>query len=133
MVNTVEHNKTKYSDRDYSCAVLARKVQNMLGNPSYRQYCKLILTNQLKKCLISKQDVKAEEDIFGPSLACLKGRQYEEDSRRMNGINKDPNHNPREIPRSGTGGRRDESKQVKILPLHVLPYQVYHIRTYQKF
>ena len=35
LVNTVDHNKTKYSDCDYSHAVQARTIQNILGNPSY--------------------------------------------------------------------------------------------------
>ena len=52
LVNTVEHNKNKYSDPDYSRALLKRKIQNMLGNPSYRHFCKLVKSNQLGNCPI---------------------------------------------------------------------------------
>ena len=73
LVNTVEDNKNKYSNRDYSRAVLARKIQNM-GNPSYRHFCKIVRSNQLRNSPILEEDVRAAEDIFGPSLACLKGK-----------------------------------------------------------
>ena len=35
LVNTVEYNKSKYSNRDYLRALDARKLQNIIGGPSY--------------------------------------------------------------------------------------------------
>jgi hypothetical protein len=38
LINTVTDNQYKYSNKDYSQAVLARKIQRMIGRPSTRQY-----------------------------------------------------------------------------------------------
>ena len=43
LVNTVAYNKSKYSNRDYLRAIDARKLQNIIGGPSYvrfKQICK---------------------------------------------------------------------------------------------
>jgi hypothetical protein len=36
-VSTVESNKSKYADRDYSRAVLARKIQVLIGRPELKK------------------------------------------------------------------------------------------------
>ena len=38
LINTVEDNRIKYSERDYSKAVLARKVQKIIGRPSTKTF-----------------------------------------------------------------------------------------------
>jgi hypothetical protein len=39
LVNTVEDNSIKYSEHDYSKAVLACKVQELLEGPARRHFC----------------------------------------------------------------------------------------------
>ena len=74
LVNTVAENKTKYSNQDYSQAVLARTIQRMIGRPSLKSYLRIIETRQLKNCPIHSEDVLAAEDIFGPDIGSLKGK-----------------------------------------------------------
>lgn len=74
LINTVAYNKTKYSHNDYLRAVDARKLQNIIGNPSYSHFRRIIDNNGLKNCPITTSDIDAAEDIFGPSLNCLQGK-----------------------------------------------------------
>ena len=74
LVNTVDYNKSKYSSRDYSRAVNARKLQYIIGGPSYDHFRQILRSNQLKNCPIIEEDIVAAEDIFGKSLMCLKGK-----------------------------------------------------------
>ncbi len=74
LVNTVADNKNKYTNRDYSQAVLARKLQNIIGRPSTRRFLAIIDKNELPNCPITRNDIVAAEDIFGPNLGSLKGK-----------------------------------------------------------
>jgi hypothetical protein len=74
LVMTVKKKKTAYSKRDVQRAKLARKLQHILGHPSTKQLVKIIEANQLPNCPIGREDVMAAEDIFGKSIAGLKGK-----------------------------------------------------------
>jgi hypothetical protein len=74
LVNTVDKNKTRYTDRDYSQALLARKLQNIIGRPSVRSYLNVVANNLLPNCPVTRDDILAAEDIFGPNLGSLKGK-----------------------------------------------------------
>ena len=74
LVNTVDYNKSKYSSRDCSRAVNARKLQYIIGGPSYDHFRQILRSNQLKNCPVIEEDIVAAEDIFGKSLMCLKGK-----------------------------------------------------------
>jgi hypothetical protein len=47
LVNTVAENKSRYTNRDYSRAELARRLQRVIGRPSTRDYLQIFETNQL--------------------------------------------------------------------------------------
>ena len=74
LVNTVADNRTRYNNRDYSRAVVARKLQALIGRPSVRQYKQIVDRNLLPNCPINHGDIIAAEDIFGGDLGCLKGK-----------------------------------------------------------
>jgi hypothetical protein len=74
LVNTVADNKAKYTNRDYSQAVLARKIQKMIGRPSTRHFIKIVENKLLPNCPITKADILAAEHIFGPDLGSIKGK-----------------------------------------------------------
>lgn len=74
LVTTVDGKKSKYTSRDYSTALYARQLQNILGFPSTRTYIKVIENKLLSNCPVTKQDIIAAEDIFGPAVAALKGK-----------------------------------------------------------
>jgi hypothetical protein len=64
-VNTIDDNKSRYTNRDYSHALLARKIQDTIGRPSTRLYLHIINNNILPNCpAVTRVDVLAAEDIL---------------------------------------------------------------------
>lgn len=74
LVTTVADTKSNYSVRSYRQAVLARRIQNIIGRPSTRDYIKIVEGGMLNKCPVTRVDIMAAEDIFGPNLGSLKGK-----------------------------------------------------------
>jgi hypothetical protein len=74
MINTVDDNKSRYTNRDYSRALLARKIQDTIGRPSTRSYLHIIDNNLLPNCPVMREDILAAEDILGPNLGSLRGK-----------------------------------------------------------
>jgi hypothetical protein len=74
LVNTVADNKIKYTNRDYKQAMVARRLQNVIGWPSPRTFIKIVENNLLKNCPVNKADVMAAKEILGPNLGLLKGK-----------------------------------------------------------
>jgi hypothetical protein len=83
LLTTVADKRTKYTNRSYKQAMLARKVQNMIGRPSLRTYLKIVDENLLKNCPISRPDVLAAEDILVPNLGSLKGKTIRRGESRV--------------------------------------------------
>jgi hypothetical protein len=73
-INTVDDNKCRSTNRDYSRALLARKIQYTIGRPITRSYLDIIDNNLLRNCPVTCEDVIAAEDILGPNLGSLKGK-----------------------------------------------------------
>jgi hypothetical protein len=71
---TVADKKSKYSERAYQQALVARKLQGMIGHPSTRDFLSFVDWNLILNCPITRLDILAAEDIFGPSVASLKGK-----------------------------------------------------------
>ena len=46
----------------------------MIGRPSLKTFLRIIDTNQLPNCPVTRDDVMAAEDILGPNLGSLKGK-----------------------------------------------------------
>jgi hypothetical protein len=53
MVNTVASKKSRYTNEDYSRAVIARQLQIRVGHPSTKDFLRLVACNQLPNCLIT--------------------------------------------------------------------------------
>ena len=73
-VNTVEDKKGRYTTRGYKQAVLARRIQDVIGRPSTRDFKKIVEGGMLHNCPITRADIVAAEDIFGPNVGSLKGK-----------------------------------------------------------
>jgi hypothetical protein len=73
-VITVANNKSKYPIHDYRQALLARKIQKMIGYPSTWDFLKIIEHNLIPNCPIGHSDILAAEDIFGLNVDSLKGK-----------------------------------------------------------
>ena len=74
LINTVADNGTKYSQRDYSKAELARKIQTIIGRPSTKTFLSIVNKNLLPNCPVTRADIIAAEQIFGPDVGSLKGK-----------------------------------------------------------
>ena len=74
MVNTVADNKSNYTVEEYSHAVLARQLQIKIGRPSTKDFIRIVTSNQLPNCPITRADILAAEHIFGPDVGSLKGK-----------------------------------------------------------
>jgi hypothetical protein len=74
LVNTVEDNGTKYSQRDYSKAEQARKLQQIIGRPSTKTFLSIVDKNLLPNCPVTRADIIAADRIFGPDVGSLKGK-----------------------------------------------------------
>lgn len=73
-MNTVDEKKAKYTGRAYKQASLARRIQDVIGRPSTRDYHKIVLDGMLKNYPVNQSDLRAAKDIFGPNLGLLKGK-----------------------------------------------------------
>ena len=58
-VNTVEANKSSYTNQDYSRAVLARTIQKIIGRPSTRTFMNIVSKNLLPNCPITTRDIQS--------------------------------------------------------------------------
>jgi hypothetical protein len=74
LVNTVADNGTKYSQRDYFKAELARKIQTIIGRPSTKTFLTIVDKNLLPNCPVIGANIIAAERIFGPDIKSLKGK-----------------------------------------------------------
>jgi Reverse transcriptase (RNA-dependent DNA polymerase)/Zinc knuckle len=74
MVNTVASNKDRYTNEDYSNAKLARKLQVTIGRPSTKDFIRIVEMNLIPNCPITRKDIMAADDIFGPDIGSLKGK-----------------------------------------------------------
>jgi hypothetical protein len=73
-VSTVENNKSKYADRDYTRATLARKIQILVGRPELKDFLRYIEGNSLPNCPITRQDAINAHHIFGRDVGPMKGK-----------------------------------------------------------
>jgi hypothetical protein len=74
LINTVAEKRSKYTRRAFEQAALARRIQNVVGRPSTRDFLKIVEGGMLRNCPVSRNDIMTAEDIFGPNLGSLKGK-----------------------------------------------------------
>ena len=74
LLSTVYHNKSNYSERNYTRGLLARKLQYKIDLPSHRHLVKMVEEKvQMLNCPLNLDDVRGAEDIWGGNIGCLKG------------------------------------------------------------
>jgi hypothetical protein len=74
LINTVAHNKSKFSQRDYLRAVTARELLCKIGRPSQKTFLRIIERNLIPNCPVTRRDAINAEIIFGPDIGSLKGK-----------------------------------------------------------
>jgi len=82
-VDTVENNKTKYTVKEYSDAVRARSLQNIIGMPNTQDYIRYVERNMIPNCPINKADILRADDIFGTNIGSLQGKTVRKKSKRI--------------------------------------------------
>ena len=95
VVNTVKDNQTRYTKAECDRAALARELQIKIGRPSTRDFIKYVNNNLLPNCPVTKRDIEAADDIFGPDVGSLKGKTVR---RAPVKVNTDQTYTP--LPRS---------------------------------
>ena len=72
-ITAVADKADQYTHRAIQRARAARRFQNIIMRPGARQLMDVAVSH-LKGCPLTKADVKAAEDIYGPNLGALKGK-----------------------------------------------------------
>ena len=73
-VETVAENAKFFTNRQIEQAKKARKLYNVIGNPSVKDFKTLIRSNMIKNCPITEDDIDVAEKVFGKDIATLKGK-----------------------------------------------------------
>ena len=74
LITTVVDKANSFSNADYAQAVLARKIQKIIGRPTTRAFIYFFESNLLPNCPVNCRDVLRAEQIFGPDIGALKGK-----------------------------------------------------------
>ena len=83
LVTTVADNANNSSNADYSQAVLARKIQKIIGRPTTQAFIYFIENILLPNCPITHRDVLRAEQIFGLDIGSLKGKTVRQQPPRV--------------------------------------------------
>ena len=74
MIQTVENNKKKYTQRQYQRAQAAYEAYTKIGCPSMHDFKMMIKNGLINNCPITIEDVNVAQDIFGSNVYNLKGK-----------------------------------------------------------
>jgi hypothetical protein len=96
-------------------STLARKIQDMIGRPSDCNFIHLVENNLLKDCPITRQDITAVNNIFGPYLRSLKGKKIRRSERHVKAVHY-------EIPQYGMEQYRDVTLCTDIMFVNGIPF-----------
>jgi Zinc knuckle len=72
LINTAE-NKNNYTNNDYNQALLSRKIQKIIGRPSDKDFIRIVESNLLPNCPVTKADIIAATNILGNDIGSIKG------------------------------------------------------------
>jgi len=82
-INTVDNNKTKYTIKEYSDAVCAHSLQNIIGRPNTQDFIEYIERNMIPNCPINKADILHAKDIFGVNIGSLQGKTVQKNHQEL--------------------------------------------------
>mmetsp|Transcript_36995 Transcript_36995/g.52267 ORF Transcript_36995/g.52267 Transcript_36995/m.52267 type:complete len:1117 (-) Transcript_36995:618-3968(-) len=117
MMVTVKGKQSQYVKRDVDRAVFARRLQNIIGRPAIGTYLDIVENNRLKDCPVTRGDVLAAEDMFGPNVGSLKGKTVRCSGKEVRGKYMD-------VPRSIMEQYKDVTLCVDIMFVNAIPFLV---------
>ena len=68
-IQTVKENAQMFAKQQYERAREARRLYNIIGNPSINDYKSIIKMNTIRNCPITMEDIDIAEKIFGKNIA----------------------------------------------------------------
>jgi len=74
LVTTVADNQNNYTNKAYSCTLLARCLQRVIGQPSTKDLIRMMDNGTIQGCPLNWYDVAAADDLFGLDVGSLKGK-----------------------------------------------------------
>jgi len=74
LLNTVEENKSMYTDHQVAKAKRARELCHAVGTPSIKDFKAIITMNCIKNNPVTIEDIDIAEKTFGPDIGALKGK-----------------------------------------------------------
>jgi hypothetical protein len=74
-MSTVDENKGFYTQRQFEKAKKARELYHALGTPSLNDFKAILRMNTISNNTVTLDDIKIAEQIFGPDIGQLKGKQ----------------------------------------------------------
>ena len=74
LVTTIADSANSFSNADFSQAMLAQKIQKIIGRPTTRAFIYFIENNLLPNCPVNRRDVLRAEQIFGSDIGSLEGK-----------------------------------------------------------
>jgi hypothetical protein len=84
-INTVAENQSNFTSRERQRADLARRLQQIIGRPSTREFTSIVNNNLLPNCPITAADIMVAEAIYGPDLGSLKGKTVRRGAEHVEG------------------------------------------------
>ncbi len=73
-MNTVQGNLESYTRHEIKKAQEARRLQGMIGNPTKREFARMVCEKLITYCPVTVQDDHNANQIFGPDFANLRGK-----------------------------------------------------------
>jgi hypothetical protein len=73
-VNTVSENKAGFTNRQIKCVEIAQNMYKTFFYPSIKDFKGVIMSNQIKDCPVTIQDIDVATNIWGKNIAALKGK-----------------------------------------------------------
>ena len=86
LVNTVQENMTRYSNRDVKKATEDRRLHGTLHFPSKQTFDWMIKGNQIKNCKATPDHVEIAHNIWVESEDYLKGSRVQSKSNNVDGF-----------------------------------------------
>jgi len=74
MVQTVQDNKSSFTDGLISRAKRVHELLHLLGCPYIADLKRIIKMNSIKNCRVITEDIDLVEKIYGPEVESLKGK-----------------------------------------------------------